>query len=161
MADDSGSRSYSYLDGGGEADWPQTPGELVYHLDAVVETFTKVQEGRKVDLLDELLDCVNWREMFGSASSGFLQPHEIGELRRYYRAKFAGIERYYLAEQLSTALLSALMASGDIVFSEELKRLGREQPDLWQEIRAFFGRKEFTAAVLLAADAPRERKDTH
>jgi hypothetical protein len=150
---DSGSRSFS----DGDAGWPETPGELLYNLDLVQETFQKAQDGRTLDLLEELLDCVNWREQFGSTGSGFLRPEQIAELKRYYRAKFAGLERYYLAEQLSTELMSALLAHEDVVFSDALRRLGRDQPELWQEIRAFFSRKEVATATLALADAPRQQ----
>jgi len=135
--------------------WPQTPAELNYQLDMILDLFNRIQRGDRVDLLEELLDCADWRGMFGSAASGFLQPQQIGELRRFYRAKFAELERYYLAETLSTQLMTALMVSGDFTFSERLKRLGNEQPELWQEIRAFFGRKELASATALAADLPR------
>jgi hypothetical protein len=159
MEPDSGNRAF----GNGQIDeqdgWPQTPGELLYQLDLVLETFQKVQEGRKLDLLEELLDCVDWREQFGSAGSGFLKPQEIAALKRFYRAKFADLQRYYLAEQLSTSVMTALLAAGDFSMSEEFKRLGREQPELWQELRAFFGRKEFTTAALALADQPRQRAD--
>jgi hypothetical protein len=135
--------------------WPQTPGELDYQLDLVLRLFDRLQNGERVDLLEELLGTVNWREMFGSAGSGLLKPEEIEQLKTYYRAKFAGIERYYLAEQLSTQLMSALLASGDIVFSDDLNRLGRENPELWKEIRTFFSRKELATATALVADQPR------
>jgi hypothetical protein len=150
---DSGSRSFA----GGEdaAGWPESPNQLVYHLDSVLELFNRVQAGERIDVLEGLLDCVNWREMFGSMGSGFLQPKQVDELRRYYRAKLAGLERYYLAEQLSTELMTALLASGEITFSDELKRFGREHPRLWQEIRAFFGRKELATSLLLSADRER------
>jgi hypothetical protein len=150
---DSGSRSFADVDGG--SGWPETPDQLVYHLDAVLELFNRAQSGERIDLLEGLLDCVNWREMFGSTGSGFLRPEQVDELMRYYRAKFAGLERFYLAEQLSTELMTALMASGEITFSDELKRLGRERPRLWQEIRAFFSRKELATSLILAADRER------
>lgn len=157
MERDSGSRTFG--NGDRSADWPQTPGELLYQLDMVLETFQKVQERRKLDLLEELLDCVDWREQFGSAGSGFLKPAEIAELKRFYRVKFGELERYYLAEQLSTSVMTALLATGDFSMSEDFKLLGRQQPELWQEIRAFFGRKEFTTAALALADQPRQRAD--
>lgn len=136
---------------GDDADWPQTPGELRYMPDAVLALFGRIHTGEPVDLLNGLLDCVDWAEMFGGVESGFLLPEQLRELRRYYRAKFASVDTFYLAEQLSTELMSALMISGDFVFSEEFKRLGREQPQLWQEIRTFFSRKEVALAQLLLA----------
>lgn len=139
--------------GASGGDWPETPGELAYLPDAVIDLFGRVQHGEQIDLLEGLLNCVDWAEMFGGIESGFLLPEQLRELRRYYRRKFAEVEPYYLAEQLSTELMSALMASGDLVFSEALKRLGREQPELWQEIRTFFSRKEVALAQLLLAGA--------
>jgi hypothetical protein len=155
----SGSRAFGNGPVDEQADWPQTPGELTYQLDMVLETFQKVQEGRKLDLLEELLDCVDWREQFDSAGSGFLKPQEIAALKRFYRAKFANVERYYLAEQLSTSVMTALLATSDFSMSEDFKRLGREQPERGQVLRAFFGRKEFTTAALALADPPRQRAD--
>lgn len=132
--------------------WPETPGELVYNLDRVLETFAEIQNGSKLDLMETLLDCADWREMFGSTGSGLLKPEDIESIKSYYRRKFAEVDRYYIAEQLSTELMTALMSSGDIVFSDELKQFGRENPELWQEIRSFFGRKEVSTAMLMLAD---------
>ena len=132
--------------------WPGTPGELVYNLDRVLELFERVQNREKVDLLDALLDAADWREMFGSTGSGLLKPDDISRIKDYYRARFAEVDRYYLAEQLSTELMTALMSSGDFVFSDALKQFGRENPELWQEIRTFFGRKEFSTSLLLLSD---------
>ncbi len=134
--------------------WPETPAELTYNLDRVLELFARIQNGERVDLLEGLLDCADWREMFGSTGSGILKPDDIEQIKTYYRAKFADVNRYYLAEQLSTELMTALMSSGDFVFSDPLKAFGRDNPKLWQEIRAFFGRKEFSTAQLVLADEP-------
>lgn len=150
---DSGSRSY---DGAGD-EWPSTPDGLVYQLDAVQALFGRIQQGEQVDLLESLLDCVDWAEMFGSTGSGFLQREQIDELKRYYRTLFEKIEPFYLAEQLSTELMTALMASGDMTFSDELKQLGRAYPDLWREIRTFFSRKEVATTMLMLAAHPDAR----
>ena len=138
--------------------WPETPGELVYNLDLVLETFAEVQNGSRTDLLEALLDCADWREMFGSTGSGILKREDIESIKDYYRQKFAGVDRYYLAEQLSTELMTALMSSGDIAFSDDLKQFGRDNPQLWQEIRAFFGRKEVSTAMLMVADQPGDER---
>lgn len=151
---DSGSRSYRGPDGA-DAEWPQTPDQLVYQLDLVLETYAKVQRGETIDLLEELLSCADWREMFGSEGSGFLQPEQIGQIVRYYREKFRGLEPYYLAEQLSTELMTAFMVSGDVRMSDELQRLGRDNPALWQEIRTFFSRKELATSLLLQSSQSR------
>ena len=70
---------------------------------------------------------------------------------------------------LSTEFMTEQRARGDVVFSERLLRLGREEPQLWQEIRQFFRRKEFATALLVSAHAKRvpagdsatDRADTH
>lgn len=137
---------------GGESDWPQTPGELVYMLDSVVRLFEDVQQGGRVDLLERLLDCVDWSEMFGADGAAPLTAGQVDELRTYYRQKFAALDRFYLAEQLSSELMTALMASGDMRFSESLRGLGRDRPELWQEIRTFFSRKELATSMAMLAD---------
>jgi hypothetical protein len=147
---DSGSRFHG--DGGDE--WPRTPDGLVYQLDAVQALFGRVQRGEKVDILDALLESVDWAEMFGSTETGFLHREQIDELKRHYRTRFESLDPFYLAEQLSTELMTALMASGDMVFSDALKQLGRENPALWREIRTFFSRKEVATAMLMVAARP-------
>lgn len=140
--------------------WPETPAELVYDLDRVLETFDRIQQGESNDVLEVLIDCVNWREMFGSTGSGLLKPEDVSSIKTYYRDKFAGVERYYLAEQLSTELMTALMSSGDIVFSDELKQFGRDNPDLWLEIRRFFGRKEVATSMFMVADRDAQKLES-
>ncbi len=137
---------------GSDSDWPETPGQLVYLLDAVVALFEGIQRGEQVDLLERLLDCVDWHEMFGGDGAHPLTTEQVGQLRDHYRAKFSGLERFYLAEQLSTELMTALMASGDMRFSDEVRRLGRDRPELWQEIRTFFSRKELATSMAMLAD---------
>lgn len=149
---DSGSKSYG--NGASDADWPETPDALVYRLDLVLELFNHIQTGARIDLLDSLLECVDWREMFGSDESGFLRREQVDELKRYYTAKFADVDRYYLAEQLSTELMTALMSSGELSFSPQLKQLGKERQELWQEIRTFFSRKEIATVRLMLAIRP-------
>jgi hypothetical protein len=136
----------------GESDWPQTPGDLVYLLDSVVALFEDAQQGAKIDLLERLLDCVDWREMFGGDGAAPLLAAQVEELKAYYRAKFAALDRFFLAEQLSTELMTSLMASGDMRFSEDLRSLGRDRPELWQEIRTFFSRKELATSMVMLAD---------
>jgi hypothetical protein len=53
--------------------------------------------------------------------------------------------------------MTSLMASGEMAFSDELKRLGRENPALWREIRTFFSRKEVATALLMLASRPDPR----
>lgn len=150
---DSGSRSYR----GENDEWPSTPDGLVYQLDAVQDLFGRIQQGEQVEMLGALLECVDWVEMFGSTESGFLHKEQIDELKRHYRSRFEDLEPFYLAEQLSTELMTALMASGDMIFSDELKQLGRDNPELWREIRTFFSRKEVATAMLMLAARPETR----
>ncbi len=149
--DDTNEIESSASAGNDESGWPERPDQLVYQLDAVLRLFERVQQGELIDLVDGLLDCVDWREMFGSHDSGFLRKEQIDELRRYYRSKFSALEPFYLAEQLSTELMTAVMVSGDLALSEELRTLGRERPDLWREIRTFFSRKELATTMLMLA----------
>lgn len=150
---DSGSRSHAET---GE-EWPSTPDSLVYHLDAVQALFGRIQDGERVDVLEALLECVDWAEMFGSTASGFLRREQIDELKRHYRSRFENLDPFYLAEQLSTELMTALMASGDMAFSDELKQFARDNPALWREIRTFFSRKEVATAMLMLASRPEAR----
>ena len=48
--------------------------------------------------------------------------------------------------------MTELRAQGDIQFSERLLEVGRNEPELWKEIRQFFRRKEFATAMLVHAD---------
>jgi hypothetical protein len=52
---------------------------------------------------------------------------------------------------LSTEFITEQRARGDVIFSERLMNLGRNDPALWQEIRQFFRRKEFATALLVLA----------
>ena len=61
----------------------------------------------------------------------------------------------YLADLLSTEFMTEQRARGDIVFSDDLMRLVRDEPELWQEIRLFFRRKEFVTALLIQSHASR------
>ena len=50
--------------------------------------------------------------------------------------------------------MTELRARGDVVFSARLLELGRNEPELWMEIRQFFRRKEMVTAILASAHAP-------
>ena len=55
----------------------------------------------------------------------------------------------FLADLLSTEFMTEQRAQGDIVFSDQLMELYRKYPDLWNEIRQFFRRKETVMGLLL------------
>lgn len=129
---------------------PQTPHELPYDRGRIDALLTRVRSGGRIDLLDELLATVDW-DAFGSEGGDPLAPSDRDRLRAYYREKFADVGPLFLAELLSTEFMTEQRARGDVVFSERLLELGRAEPTLWAEIRAFFRRKELATALLVAA----------
>ncbi len=106
--------------------------------------------------LDEFLASVDWRAAFGSDDGKPLDAEDIGRLIAYYQVKFADIGPVYLAELMSTEFMTELRGRGDIVFSDRLLDIGRNEPELWKEIRSFFRRKEFATAMLVNAHQARE-----
>jgi hypothetical protein len=136
---------------GGE-EFPETPHDLPYNRARVDELLLRVRNGEAVDLLNELLVCVDWRAAFSDDEGHPLTIEEVAKLHAYYRKKWSDIGTLYLAELLSTEFMTEQRAQGDITFSPELLELGRTRPELWQEIRLFFRRKEFATAMLARAD---------
>ncbi|HEX3304562.1 MAG TPA: hypothetical protein VHR64_16870 [Thermomicrobiales bacterium] len=106
-----------------------------------------------MNLLEATLDAIDW-SVFATADGSPLTDSAERDLRNYYRQKWSDIGPLFLAELLSTEFMTEQRARGDITFSEALLRLGREEPELWQEIRQFFRRKEMVTALLAAADDP-------
>jgi hypothetical protein len=129
---------------------PETPHELPIDRGRIDELLTRVRNGERVDLLEELLAAVDWGS-FGSETGAPLSPLERQQLITYYREKFADIGALYLAELLSTEFMTEQRARGDIDFSERLLALGRTEPELWAEISRFFRRKEMVTAMLAQA----------
>lgn len=132
---------------------PETPHELPYDRAKIDALLTRVRGGGRVDLLEELLAAVDW-DAFGGATGEPLAPEARERLGSYYRRKFADVGPLYLAELLSTEFMTEQRARGDVTFSDRLLRLGRSEPELWAEIRAFFRRKEMATALLVAAHQP-------
>lgn len=136
-----------------DAALPETPHEIPFdraYIDALVD---RVRSGERADLLEALLDAVDW-SAFGTPDGEPLDAAARDELRAYYRRKWSDVGPLYLAELLSTEFMTEQRARGDIVFSDRLLELGRSEPDLWQEIRQFFRRKEMATALLAAAHDP-------
>lgn len=133
-------------------DLPDTPHELPYNRARIDELLMRVRNGERVDLLMELLGCVDWRAAFADDEGQPITIEDIARLHAYYRKKWSDIGTLYLAELLSTEFMTEQRAQGDIVFSPELLALGRNNPKLWQEIRLFFRRKEFATAMFARAD---------
>lgn len=129
---------------------PETPHELPLDRGKIDETVDRVRSGARIDLLEELLDAVDW-SAFGTIEGNALDSAEVDGLRRYYREKWSDIGPLFLAELLSTEFMTEQRARGDVVFSDRLLELGRTEPELWQEIRQFFRRKEMVTALLTAA----------
>jgi hypothetical protein len=129
---------------------PETPHELPLDRAKIDELLTRVRDGARVDLVEELLTAVDWNA-FGSEAGAPLSPLDQQQLIAYYREKFADVGALYLAELLSTEFMTEQRARGDVVFSERLLALGRTEPELWAEISRFFRRKEMVTAILAQA----------
>lgn len=136
-------------------DLPETPHELPYDRGRVDDLLVRVRDNQPVDLLAELLGCVDWRAIFVDDEGKPITLEDITRLIAYYRRKFSDIGPIYIAELLSTEFMTEQRARKDIVFSERLLQLGREEPQLWAEIRQFFRRKEMVTALLLTANTAR------
>jgi hypothetical protein len=130
---------------------PETPHELPLNRQKIVELVARVRDGEQIDLLSELLAAVDWRDAFADENGQPLTLEEISRLHAYYREKFSEIGPIYLADLLSTEFMTEQRAQGDIEFSPQLMELYRKYPDLWNEIRQFFRRKEAVTGLLLLA----------
>src|SRR5690625_929318 len=139
-------------------EFPETPHELPVDRTRVDSLLDRARKGARISLLDEFLNCVDWRSAFGGDDGKPLDTEDVLRLMAYYREKFSDIGPYYLAELLSTEFMTELRAQGDIRFSERLLQIGRNEPELWQEIRTFFRRKEFATAMLVHAEMEEEDK---
>jgi hypothetical protein len=148
MSDETNSKSDIRADFG---TLPETPHELQFDRAKIDELLARVKGGEKIDLLSELLSAVDWRETFVDAEGYPITLEDISRLRAYYWEKFSDLGPIYLADLLSTEFMTEQRARGDIVFSERLLEIGRNDPALWQEIRQFFRRKEFATAMLVMA----------
>jgi hypothetical protein len=135
---------------------PHTPHELPYNRAKIDELLTRVKNGESINLLSELLNAVDWRHGFADDAGKPLTLEEISRLRAYYREKFADVGPIFIAELLATEFMTEQRARGDVLFSERLLELGRNEPELWQEISRFFRRKEMATALLVRADALRK-----
>ena len=135
--------------------FPETPHELPYDRTKIDALVDRVRQGQPVDLLTELLACVDWRGAFTESDGKPITIEDIARLIAFYKRKFSDVGLVYLADLLSTEFMTEQRAQGDIVFSERLLKLGQTDPELWQEIRLFFRRKEFVTALLVQAHASR------
>jgi hypothetical protein len=142
----------------GEPVLPETPHELPFDRGVVDALVDRVRGGGRVDLLEAVLDAIDWSS-FATAEGEPLDEAGREDLRRYYRQKWADIGPLFLAELLSTEFMTEQRARGDVLFSERLLQLGRNEPDLWYEIRQFFRRKEMVTALLAAAHDSRDNSN--
>ncbi len=143
------------VDGVLSTELPETPHDLPYDRGRVDDLLVRVCDEQSIDLLNELLACVDWRSIFVDEDGRPITLEDITRLIAFYRRKFSDIGSIYIAELLSTEFMTEQRARNDIVFSERLLRLGREEPQLWAEIRQFFRRKEMVTALLLTANTAR------
>ena len=139
------------------AQLPETPHELPFHRQKIVELVARIREGGQIDLLTELLAAVDWRAAFSDDTGRPLDLEDISRLHAYYREKFSDIGPIFLADLLSTEFMTEQRAQGDIVFSPQLMELYQQHPDLWNEIRQFFRRKETVMGILLLASKDTSR----
>lgn len=136
---------------------PEMPHELPFDRGVVDALVDRARQGEGIDLLDGLLDAVDWSGFAGNDGTR-LAPEQLADLRAYYREKWSDIGPLFLAELLSTEFMTELRARGDVEFSPRLLELGRNEPDLWLEIRQFFRRKEMVTAILASAHATGQAK---
>ena len=136
---------------------PETPHELPLDRQKIIELVARARAGDRIDLLSELLAAVDWRAAFSDEQGRPLDLEEISRLLAYYREKFVDVGPIFLADLLSTEFMTEQRAQGDIEFSPQLLELYRKYPDLWNEIRQFFRRKETVTGLLLLASKDSNR----
>ena len=129
---------------------PETPHEVPIDRGIVDAIVDRARAGDQIDLLEALLQAVDWTH-FGPDQGLSLNHGQLAQLKDYYRHKWSDIGPLYLAELLSTEFMTEQRARGDVAFSDRLLELGRTEPELWQEIRQFFRRKEMVTGLLIAA----------
>jgi len=136
---------------------PEMPHELPLDRGLVDALVDRARQGEAINLLEALLDAVDWSGFYGDDGSA-LSGKQLAEVRAYYEEKWSDIGPLFLAELLSTEFMTELRARGDVEFSPRLLELGRSEPELWLEIRQFFRRKEMVTAILASAHAPGRTK---
>ena len=134
----------------GEPVLPETPHELPFDRGVIDALVDRIRGGQRVDLLEAVLEAIDVSS-FVTTEGKPLDQAGRDDLLQYYRQKWADVGPLFLAELLSTEFMTEQRARGDVVFSERLLQLGRNEPDLWHEIRQFFRRKEMVTALLAAA----------
>ena len=134
---------------------PETPHELPYDRGKIDALVDRVRTGEPLDLLTELLACVDWRGAFTEEDGRPITLEDVARLIAYYKRKFSDVGIVYLADLISTEFMTEQRARGDVVFSDKLMQLPQQDPELWAEIRVVFRRKEFVTALLVQAHASR------
>jgi hypothetical protein len=137
---------------------PETPHELRIDRGKIDDVVDRARAGERVDLLTELLQSVDWSE-FADDRGQPLSQEALRDLHAYYQQKWSDIGPLFLAELMSTEFMTEQRARGDVTFSDRLLELGRNEPEVWQEIRQFFRRKEMVTALLVQAHDPERRPD--
>jgi hypothetical protein len=142
--------TFASQNGHASPELPETPHELPLDRGLVDALVDRARQGESLDLLEGLLDAVDWSGFRGDDGAA-LSVEQLAHLRAYYTEKWSDIGPLFLAELLSTEFMTELRARGDVEFSPRLLELGRNEPELWLEIRQFFRRKEMVTAILASA----------
>ena len=145
--------TFASQNGPSSPELPETPHEFPLDRGLVDALVDRARQGQTLDLLEGLLDAVDWSGFRGDDGAE-LSAEQLAELRAYYSEKWSDIGPLFLAELLSTEFMTELRARGDVEFSPRLLELGRSEPELWLEIRQFFRRKEMVTAILANAHSP-------
>ena len=95
-------------------DFPETPHDLPYNRPRIDELLVRVRNGERIDLLSELLGCVDWRAAFTDDEGNPLTLEEISKLYAYYRKKWSDVGTLYLAELLSSEFMTEQRAQGTL-----------------------------------------------
>src|SRR5262245_41164693 len=111
---------------------PDTPHEIPLDRAVIDSIVDRVRTGERLNLLEATLDAIDWSHFATSDGSPLTDEAQL-ELTNYYRQKWSDIGPLFLAELLSTEFMTEQRARGDVIFSEALLRLGREDQALWQE----------------------------
>ena len=84
---------------------PEMPHEVALDRGLVDALVDQVRAGERVDLLEATLDAVEW-QAFSQPDGQPLDEAALATLRRYYRDKWSDIGPLFLAELLSTEVMT-------------------------------------------------------
>src|SRR3954471_22455147 len=85
---------------------PETPHELPFNRGRVDDVMVRARAGEPLNLLNELINCIDWRAAFVDDQGQPITLEEMTKLMAYYRQKFSDIGPVYLADLLSTEFMT-------------------------------------------------------